>query len=209
MLFLKRIFFQFLIENKNFFISGIICGALCNLCFYLGFQKGLHHLQPKASSKFDIAIEMILNNEGGYVNNPNDRGGATKFGISKSSYPQLDIERLTKEDAIKIYRKDFWDKFRLDRIKDQDILNKVFDMCVLMGKARATLLFESTLIKLGFNIPKDGILDDEMIKIINNYNSGTLLAKYREELKRFVDRIVETNPSQKVFYKGWLNRIYQ
>lgn len=196
-------------ENKTLFYI-LLSLFMINFVFYnVGYQHGLRSFQPKPSSKFETAIEVILNNEGGLSNNPNDRGGMTKFGISKASYPHINIEKLTKEEAIKIYRKDFWDKFKLERIKDQEVLNKVFNMCVLMGKARATLLFESTLIKLGFNIPKDGILDDEMIHIINNYNSGTLIAKYKEELKKFIDRIVETNPSQKVFYKGWMNRIYQ
>jgi hypothetical protein len=69
------------------------------------------------------------------------------------------------------------------------------------------LIFESTLNKLGYIIPKDGILDDQMIAIINDYNEGVLLSKYREELKRFIDRIIEVNPSQEVFRKGWYSRI--
>lgn len=201
------------IQHVGYFISALfsllIGLALTFFSYDLGYRRGLKSLVLSPSSKFNSAIEFVLKNEGGFSNNPNDRGGMTNFGISKASYPHLDIEKLTKEEAIKIYRKDIFEKFKLERIKDQEVLNKVFDMIVLMGKARATLLFESTLIKLGFNIPKDGILDDEMIHIINNYNSGTLLAKYREELKRFLDRIVETTPSQKVFYKGWINRINQ
>jgi lysozyme family protein len=192
------------------FIAQLLLIAPICLGFYmLGYKNALVQQTPSSSSRFNIAVEYVLQNEGGLSNNPNDRGGLTKFGISKASYPNIDIQNLTRDDAIKIYKKDMWDRFKLERIKDQDILNKVFDMIVLMGKARATLLFESTLIKLGFSIPKDGILDDEMVHIINNYNSGTLLAKYREELKRFIDRIVETNPTQKVFYRGWLNRINQ
>lgn len=60
-------------------------------------------------SNFDTAINRLLDNEGGYVNNPADPGGETKFGISKRSYPTLDIAALTRDQAIDIYRRDFWE----------------------------------------------------------------------------------------------------
>lgn len=168
---------------------------------YIGQQTAAQN------NKFNLAIAYVLENEGGLSDHPLDRGGVTKYGISQSSYPKLNIRTLTKEDAINIYKRDFYDRFMLHRINDQNVLNKVFDMAVLMGKARATLIFESTLIKLGFAIPKDGILDDEMIKIINDQNPETVLSLYKEELKRFINRIIEVNPSQSIFKAGWLKRI--
>lgn len=58
---------------------------------------------------FQIAIQRVLDNEGGYVFDPRDPGGETNFGISKRSYPDVDIKGLTREQASAIYRKDFWD----------------------------------------------------------------------------------------------------
>ena len=60
------------------------------------------------SSSFDLAIPIVLENEGGYVNDPADPGGETKYGISKRSYPALDIKNLTVEQATAIYLRDFW-----------------------------------------------------------------------------------------------------
>lgn len=57
---------------------------------------------------FDKAIPTILRNEGGYVNNPTDPGGETNFGISKRSFPDVDIKNLTQEKAVAIYRSSFW-----------------------------------------------------------------------------------------------------
>jgi lysozyme family protein len=57
---------------------------------------------------FEQAIELLLAIEGGYVNDPDDPGGETKYGISKRSYPHLDIENLTVEEAKAIYHRDFW-----------------------------------------------------------------------------------------------------
>ena len=53
---------------------------------------------------FEDAFDRLISHEGGYVNDPLDPGGETKFGISKRSYPTLDIAALTREDARAIYR---------------------------------------------------------------------------------------------------------
>ena len=58
---------------------------------------------------FDQAFDRLIGHEGGYVNNPSDPGGETKFGISKRSYPNLDIANLTVDAAKEIYRRDFWE----------------------------------------------------------------------------------------------------
>jgi len=66
--------------------------------------------------EFNKAIKFILNAEGGYVNHPKAPGGETKYGISKKSYPNYDIKNLTEEEAITIYKRDFWDRFQLDSL---------------------------------------------------------------------------------------------
>lgn len=67
-------------------------------------------------NNFEIAIERVLGHEGGYVNDPNDPGGETKWGISKRSYPNVDIANLSRADAIHIYKRDFWDVAQLDKL---------------------------------------------------------------------------------------------
>ena len=57
---------------------------------------------------FDQAFDRLIGHEGGYVNDSADPGGETKFGISKRSYPNVDIKNLTREQAKTIYLRDFW-----------------------------------------------------------------------------------------------------
>lgn len=57
---------------------------------------------------FDDAFERLIDHEGGYVNDPDDPGGETKFGISKRSYPWVNIKDLSRDTAKAIYKKDFW-----------------------------------------------------------------------------------------------------
>lgn len=58
---------------------------------------------------FQQAFTHLISSEGGYSNDPRDPGGETKFGISKRSYPLLDIKNLTLQEAQEIYKKDFWE----------------------------------------------------------------------------------------------------
>lgn len=57
---------------------------------------------------FNTAFDRLLGHEGGLVDNPNDPGGLTRYGISKRSYPHLDIRNLTRDDCKAIYLRDFW-----------------------------------------------------------------------------------------------------
>ena len=61
-------------------------------------------------NQFERAFEIVVGLEGGYVNDPRDPGGETNWGISKRSYPALDIPSLTREQAKSIYKSDYWDK---------------------------------------------------------------------------------------------------
>ena len=67
-------------------------------------------------SDFDRAIEFVLRWEGGLANHGADPGGLTNYGISKASYPDLDIANLTKEQAIDIYRRDYWQRSGADKM---------------------------------------------------------------------------------------------
>lgn len=93
---------------------------------------------------FPKAIEFVLNHEGGYSNDLADPGGETNFGITKKSYPDLDIKNLTKEEAIKIYRQDYWDASGCDVLPwPMDMI--IFDTAVNCGPTRA-LLWAKTFI---------------------------------------------------------------
>jgi lysozyme family protein len=66
--------------------------------------------------EFIKAMKFVLKWEGGYTNDPNDPGGETKYGISKRSYPDLDIKNLTIEEATDIYYQNYWLKAGCDNV---------------------------------------------------------------------------------------------
>lgn len=84
----------------------------------------------------DTARPWILEVEGGYVNDPQDPGGETKYGISKRSYPNLDIAALTQEQAGAIYLRDYWQAAGCDGLP-QGLALIHFDAAVNCGVHRA------------------------------------------------------------------------
>lgn len=78
---------------------------------------------------FDQAFDRLIGHEGGYVNHPADPGGETNWGISKASYPKLDIKNLTREQAKEIYLRDYWKAFGADQY-DAAIGFQIFDAAV-------------------------------------------------------------------------------
>lgn len=67
---------------------------------------------------FDNAFDRLMGHEGGYVNDPKDPGGETKYGISKRSYPNEDIAGLTRDRAKVLFKRDFWDRINADQLPD-------------------------------------------------------------------------------------------
>lgn len=102
------------------------------------------------SANFDRAVQIVLAKEGVLSNDANDPGGLTKYGISKAAYPDLDIAKLTVDDAIAIYRRDYWAKVRGDELTWIFAL-PLFDCAVNQGVATAVNFFQAAL-----KVPVDG-----------------------------------------------------
>lgn len=81
---------------------------------------------------FDLAFDRLIGHEGGYVNNPQDPGGETNWGISKRSYPDVDIKMLTREEAKAIYLRDFWQHIHGDKLHP-GVAYQLFDFAVNSG----------------------------------------------------------------------------
>jgi len=85
---------------------------------------------------YDDVFDRLIDHEGSYINDPSDPGGETRYGISKRSYPNLDIKALTREDARAIYKRDFWDRIRGDLIISRGydgVAFQLFDFAVNSG----------------------------------------------------------------------------
>lgn len=153
---------------------------------------------------FSEAIVKTLAREGGakYTDDPNDPGGATKYGISQRAYPNIDIKNLTEAEAREIYKRDYWDRIRADEIKDQLIAENIFDTAVNMGVRTA-----SRLAQLAAEIePVDGIIGSKSLQKLNSVNRELFIAKFIiVKIARYAS-ICNKRPESRKFLLGWINR---
>tara|TARA_B100000085_G_scaffold226004_1_gene211582 strand:- start:139 stop:612 length:474 start_codon:yes stop_codon:yes gene_type:complete len=150
---------------------------------------------------FDEIIEQVLEHEGGYVNDPKDLGGETKYGITKRFYPDVDIKNLTIEQATEIYKKDYWDKNKVESLP-QNLWHIYFDMCVNMGKRTAVKVLQRAANNKGRDIEVDGGLGPMTIGALK----GVELDRVRAfRVKYYVD-LITARPEQEKFYLGWFRR---
>jgi len=150
---------------------------------------------------FNEIIEKVLEHEGGYVNDPKDLGGETKYGITKRFYPDIDIKNLTIEQAKEIYKKDYWDKNKVESLP-QNLWHIYFDMCVNMGKRTAVKVLQRAANNKGKDIEVDGGLGPMTIGALK----GVELDRVRAfRVKYYVD-LITARPEQEKFYLGWFRR---
>ena len=150
---------------------------------------------------FNQAIEKTLVNEGGYVDDPSDAGGETKFGISKRSYPDVDIKNLTVDGAKAIYKKDYWDKLKADEIASQKVAFELFDTAVNMGVKTASKLMQGCS---GAYV--DGIIGSQSLESINNIDEELLLLRFKlAKISRYA-YLAKKRPANRKYLLGWINR---
>jgi lysozyme family protein len=107
--------------------------------------------------------------DGGYVNDPNDPGGETKYGIAKRYNPDLDIKNLTVQQAMDVYYKRYWKPLQLDAIASGRISAEIFDTAVNGGVGTAAQIAQGALILLGRNVALDAKMGPKTIEAINEY----------------------------------------
>jgi lysozyme family protein len=142
----------------------------------------------KMTNKAKKMIDVILSNEGGYVNDPLDVGGETNFGISKRSYPGLIISKLTKEDAAAIYFSDYYSPLKCEDLPLGIALHHL-DMGVNAGLSVAKNILQETEMKM------TGILNP----------NGYACLFYADRRKRYYRKI--SNGTKIKFLRGWLSRV--
>ena len=153
--------------------------------------------------RFNKFIPIILRHEGGYVNDPDDYGQETKYGITKRHYPDLDIKNLTVEEAKVLYYNDFYLPLKLHFIKNDLLALHIFDMAINAGKHTAISLLQELLL----DCPIDGELGPMTAQLVlGAENSVNLTEAYKaKRIERYY--IVSLLRNNAKFLKGWIRRV--
>lgn len=185
---------------------------------------------------FDKAYTVIAAHEGGYVNDIDDRGGEAYKGISRRFHPawigwkRVDAAKQEKgfpknlnsdvylNNAVKrFYKRQYWDKFSGDTLRDQQIATELFDVGVNMGVRRAVRFLQDSLNLLNRNerdyedISADGVFGPVTLGVLQTYLRQERHPRFLLRLMNILqgDLYVESmraDPPQEKFARGWLAR---
>ena len=149
-------------------------------------------------STFERALDFVLEHEGGYVNDPQDPGGETIYGISRRAHPEAWANgRPTREHAAEIYLKDYWKPLRCDQMTPAVAL-MLFDTGVNTGVARATLMLQTAV-----KTTVDGKIGPITIKAAHNRGDVNVAADLATQRMLFYAGL-KTWPR---YRKGWTRRV--
>jgi len=143
---------------------------------------------------FDTAFDRLMGHEGGYSSNEADPGGETNWGISKRSYPNVDIKNLTREGAKVIYLRDFWDPLgdAPPAVKFQ-----AFDFAVNSGIQTAIRKLQAAI-----GVADDGHWGPVSARQLAGMDVNDVLMRYVAQRLRFWTALSTWG----TFGKGWVRR---
>lgn len=158
---------------------------------------------------FDQAFERVIGHEGKFQKDPNDRGNwtsgvvgegvlkGTKFGISAMSYPELDIQNLTLEQAKSIYKKYFWDRGRVGEY-EQGFMFQVFDAAVNHGFGNAIRFVQRAV-----DVADDGKIGNITLGAMKSMSTTDLVMRFNAQRLKFITKL----STFERYGAGWVNRV--
>lgn len=177
----------------------------------------------KGDDLFPGALTYVIRNEvgdkwetGGYTNDPNDNGKATKWGITQKTLAAWrgtpivadDVRGLTLDEAREIYRSLFWERLHLDCVYRPQISIALMDAAVLFGGTISAFNSQIACQKVGFgSIAIDGIIGPKTIEALNAVRIQSWIPAFQECLQKRITRIVGRNETQSEYENGWRARV--
>ena len=157
------------------------------------------------TENFDHSLDLVLNSEGGFVNNPKDPGGMTNLGVTASTWANFkgrntnekEMRSLTRDDVAPLYEKKYWDACKCDDLPS-GIDYLVFDFAVNSGPGRAIKTLQKAI-----SVPEDGDIGPVTLQNIEIMDKTELINKFSEAKKQFYESL----PTFATFGKGWLKRV--
>lgn len=158
-------------------------------------------------------VPFILQWEGGFVNDPDDLGGATNKGITIGAFIEYkkrkgqkaptvdDLKNISDAEWYDVFKSLYWDRWKADEIKNQSVANILVDWVWASGshgiKRPQRLL----------GVKADGIVGKQTIAAVNAMDAATLFKMIKDDRAKFIGEICKARPKNEKYRKGWMNRI--
>jgi lysozyme family protein len=169
---------------------------------------------------FAKAFQLVIANEGGYGNDPDDPGGETYKGIARkkqsdwdgwkmidlfkvhASFPSVLYSNIELQNKVEsFYKLNFWNPIFGDDIEDQNVANSIFDFAVNAG----THVSEE-LAQIVVKTPVDGTIGKQTLAAINSIDPEKFLAMFKvEKIERYIS-ICNKRPESRKYFFGWVQR---
>lgn len=179
----------------------------------------------KIEKALDILYKLEFSNENDVLERNATEDGWTFMGIYQGAFPQLDLWKVirqkmqqyngdmklvgsmlynnatVREMVEAFYKKEFWDKARLDEVVSQQVANEIFVAGVNMGMKKAVMLAQKLV-----GVPADGVMGPKTLTAINKYDDAVFDEMYDVLEIDHYETIIANNPSKRIYAKGWRNR---
>jgi len=152
-------------------------------------------------------ISGILAREGGYVNNPSDKGGPTKYGITASTWgleqrygriaTRAEVKAITEDQARDFYKRKYIDQSPFRVVGYEPLRAQLIDFGINSGNARATRWLQRAC-----GLPVTGLMDERTMLLLNAYPGHILNNALVAARLKMVDDWTDGDPTQKQFEEG-------
>jgi lysozyme family protein len=159
-------------------------------------------------NNFDACLAFVLDQEKGYVDNPQDPGGRTNLGVTQKVWEEWvgresnekEMRNLTKADVAPLYQRKYWNACRCDELPiGVDLC--VFDTAVNSGPGRAIKLLQSCI-----GVPADGAIGSVTVATITQFKGSSIIHLIDEYCSARQSYLISL-PNFGTFGKGWTKRV--
>lgn len=160
-----------------------------------------------------LLVPFIQKWEGGFANDPDDKGGATMAGVTIGTYTEYrrkkglpapsvdDLKKITETEWMDIFKTLYWDRWKADQILSQSVADILVDW--VWGSGVWGIKIPQRIL----GVTQDGVVGPKTLAALSSWNSRQLFNDIKAARVKYIDDICKNTPTNEKFRRGWMNRL--